>query len=121
MRRNICRLTNRKKRPKNVKTPADIAKEFENAETLTDFGLNMRKNKRFYIDTIVDAENSFTIFASHQIVDMIKQHIPLNDRRYMMDGTFDVSPLGSYYQLLIIYIEYKNDVCFNLQSYINSA
>lgn len=49
---------------------------------------------------------------------MIKQHIPTDDRRYMMDGTFDVAPLGSYYQLLIIYIEYKNDVGFYLKCYI---
>lgn len=113
MKRNIGRLTNKKKRPKNVETPALIAEEFQNAETMNNFGLNLRKNEIFYIDTIVEPQFAFTIFASHQIINLTKNHIPVNDRRYMMDGTFDVTPLGSYYQLLIIYIEYKNDVCFN--------
>lgn len=114
MKRNIGRLTTKKRRPKNVKTPAAIADEFKNSETFTDFGLNLRETEHFYIDTIVETEFSFTIFASHQIINLTKEHIPPGQRRYMMDGTFDVTPLGSYYQLLIIYIEYKNDVGFNL-------
>lgn len=79
----------------------------------------MRKTKRFYIDTIikkvqdpklVKTETFFTLFASLQMIDLIRQYIPPHSRRYMMDGTFDIIPLGPYYQLLLIYIEYRNNV-----------
>lgn len=113
--KNVARRT-KKKRPQHVKTPDSIARAFENAETLNDFGLNMRKTERFYIDTIIESgkrgepDVSFTLFASLQMIDLIKKHIPPQNRRYMMDATFDITPLGSYYQLLVIYIEYSNDV-----------
>lgn len=83
---------------------------------MNDFGLNMRKNERFYIDTIIEKGHgrepdiSFTLFASLNMIELIKQYIPPQNRRYMIDGTFDITPIGSYYQLLVIHIEYRHDV-----------
>lgn len=72
------------------------------------YGFNLRNTERFYIDTI--EKSGFTIFASREIMQMIDDAIPPENRKYMLDGTFDVAPIGSFYQLLIIAIDYKKDV-----------
>lgn len=51
----------------------------------------------------------FTIFASQFVMSFIQQNIRPGDRNYLMDGTFDSLPNG-FYQLLIIALEYENDV-----------
>lgn len=111
MKRTIARRTS-KKYPTNVKSAEAIANEFKNPKTFNEFGLNLRKTEPFYIGTVeTQAKFSFTVFASKQVMSLIDKHIP-EDRRYMMDGTFDVTPLGCYYQLLVIHIEYQNDVSY---------
>lgn len=109
MERNLRRIKNQKypKRPKNA---SEIKKLYEDPEVIQNFGYNMRKTSRFYIDTVMEPESVFTVYASQQVIDMIKTHIPVGQRTYLMDGTFSVVPVSSYYQLLIIYIQYKNDV-----------
>lgn len=119
MERNLRRHKN-KKYPKVPRSAVDIIRSFEDSAVIQEFGFNLRKTKRFYIDTVeIDEKSSFTLFASHEIFDLVKKHILPNDRRYLMDGTFDVTPIGCHYQLLIIYIEYKNDVSFII-TFINS-
>lgn len=98
------------KYPKLPKSATDIIKAFAKKEIILKYGLNLRKTKRFYIDTVVNGSEFFTVFASHQIIGLIEKHIAPRDRKYMLDGTFKIVPLTDYYQLLIIHIEYKNDV-----------
>lgn len=78
------------------------------------YGLNLRKTKRFYIDTVVKENHFFTVFASKQIINLIKKFIKPGERNYLTDGTFKIVPITKYYQLLIINIGYKNDVSSNL-------
>lgn len=114
MERNLRRLLNNDM-PEMPTSAAEISRAFENAATMDRFGFNLRSTERFYIDTIQkDPHYSFTLFASIEIIKMIEQHIPQN-RRYLMDGTFDVTPVGCFSQLLIIHIEYENDVSDNYQ------
>lgn len=110
MERNLRRLKNNKY-PMNPTTPEDIIEAYQNPTVFQEFGLDLRAKNRFYIDTVVTKKNdsSFTLFASFPIVEMIKEHISPKDRNYLLDGTFSVTPVG-YYQLLIIYIEYMNDI-----------
>lgn len=117
MQRNLRRRKNAKKPkyPKKPKTVTDVKKTFEDKETAQKFGRNLRNTEQFYIDTVVKKQSTkdsfFTIFASFQILNMVAAHIPACERIWMMDGTFDVTPVDvGYYQLLIIYIQYKNDV-----------
>lgn len=110
MERNLRRKKN-KKYPQKPKTVNDVIKAYDDPEIARKFGNNLRNTAQFYIDTITFLSSAFTIFASHQVIDMIKRYIP-NDRTYMMEGTFAVVPIENYYQLLIIYIQYKNDVSF---------
>lgn len=94
------------------KSALDIIRAFKNKSIIDKYGFNLRKTKRFYIDTVVNGKDFFTVFASHQVINLIRKFIATKDRRYLTDGTFKIVPLSKYYQLLIIHIEYKNDVSF---------
>lgn len=106
--RNARRYKNRY--PKMPKNATDIIKAFNDNEIVKKYAFNLRRTKRFYIDTVVNGAGFFTIFASHQIISLIEKFIKPEERKYLVDGTFKIVPLNSYYQLLIIHIEYKNDV-----------
>lgn len=115
MYRNLDRYA-KHKYPSRPKTTEDVIKAFENPENRVKYGKNLRGNDDFYIDSVlIEPDSSFTVFASHQIIDMIKKYIPVGQRNYLMDGTFKVAPIG-YYQLLGIYIQWKNSVCFNTKN-----
>lgn len=111
MERNLSRKKN-KKYPKRPKMVANLIEAYEDPNILQEFGNNLRNTSRFYIDTILLLQSVFTVFASQQIIDMIKIHIPSDERTYMIDGTFSVVPISGFYQLLVIYIQFKNDVRF---------
>lgn len=109
MKRNLGRILN-PNRPKMPKTSEEISEAFKNEVVYNEYGLNERKTEPFYIGTVDNGPSyAFTMFASMQVVKMIQQFIPDN-RKYLMDATFDITPLGCYTQLLVIYIEFKNDV-----------
>lgn len=116
MERNLRRYKN-KKYPKTPKTVKDLVFAYQDSDIAQKFGRNLRKTEQFYIDTVeLGPDIAFTLFASHQVLNLAKEHIPFEEQIIMMDarmdGTFDITPLG-YYQLLVIYIQYKNDVGFN--------
>lgn len=78
------------------------------------FAMNLRKTDSFYVDTIqTDYGEWFSVFASYPLFKLIERYIAPEERRYLIDGTFKVRPLGDFYQLLVIYIEFKNDVSVN--------
>lgn len=93
----------------------DVITAYKDPAIVTEFGYNLRGNNPFYVDTkITDSGSSFTLFASFPIIEMIKKNIASKDRKYLIDGTFDITPFGSFYQVLVIHIEYKNDVSVDL-------
>lgn len=113
MERNLRRLKN-KKVPRNPINAEDVAKIFADPKNREEFALNLRKTNNFYIDTIrTNSGEWFSLFASHQLINLVKEHIPPEDRKYLIDGTFKVRPLGNFSQLLVIHIEFKNDVSFD--------
>lgn len=113
MSRNLRRYTN-SKYPTKPTSATEIKDAFQVQSTLKDYGMNLRMTDPFYIDTIETNQYAFTVFASHETIRMVDEFIPPESRKYMIDGTFDVVPIGcGFYQLLIIAIEYKKDVSKN--------
>lgn len=110
MKRNLYRYTS-EKYPKNPNSFLAVSEAFKDLHIFNDYGLNMRGNEPFYIGTVTEPMYQFTLFASMDVISMIKKYIKPEDRRYMMDGTFSIRPTGPYYQVLVIYIEFQNDVC----------
>lgn len=99
-----------KSRPHVPCSIEDIATTFEDPRILKEYGYNMEGDAEFYIDTVIAKDYAFTVFASKYVIDYIKKNIEPEFRQYLMDGTFDSLP-KEYYQLLIISIEHKHDVC----------
>lgn len=84
---------------------------FENDDIFAEYGRTLDKRRPFYAGSVVKKNSyAFHVFASFGIIDMVKQHIPPNQRKFLLDGTFKIVP-RRFRQLLIIAIEYKNDVC----------
>lgn len=73
------------------------------------YGHTFDGDSKFYFGTEIQKDFAFTVFASEFVINFVKNNITPRRRRYLMDGTFDSLPKG-YYQLLIICIEYANDV-----------
>lgn len=112
MERNLCRIKN-KKFPKQPKTAAEIQSLFCEEGIIKEFGYNLSNTERFYMNTVdVPGKYAFTIFGSIDSINIVKEKINPYNRKFLMDGTFKVTPhpYGSSSQLLIIFIEYENDV-----------
>lgn len=112
MQRNLRRILNAGN-PKNPKSAESVRASFENEDVMENYGYNLRRSESFYMGTLTEKKKSspcsFSLFGSKEVINMIEEHIKPEERKYLLDGTFDTSPVG-FYQLLIIYIEYKNDV-----------
>lgn len=107
---NVDRSLHRWKNDQHPKIPNSIQElqsAFEKPEIIDKYGSTYEGNGKFYINTILSPKCDFTVFASPFIMKFIEENI--KDRRYLMDGTFDSLPKG-FYQMLIISIEYKDDV-----------
>lgn len=87
------------------------------------FGFALRQNRtvpsRFYKTVVIEDNYKFCVFASDEIVELIKENISEQNRHFMMDATFKVCPYGDFNQLLIIYIAYCEEVSFLFISIIN--
>lgn len=109
MKRQLSRLKN-KRYPKRPETINQIRNAFSDLD-LYEFCETLDKSKRLYVDTVESEGYSFCLFASFGTIDFITQNI--SQRRYLVDGTFKVVP-SQFYQLLIISVEFMNDVCIAL-------
>lgn len=110
--KRVKRTLLRKKNPQYPKIPKSIEefkKEILKPEVMSKFGYSYDGDSRFYVDTVVSPDYDFIIFCSQYVIDFITEKIPPEERYYMMDGTFNSIP-REYYQLLMISVEYRNDV-----------
>lgn len=107
MKKTLSRYKNKKHPSPRPDTIEDIRTAFLNPNIIQDYAYNYERDARFYINTVTTPDYSFTLFVSQFTIDFVEKNI--KRRKYLMDGTFDSLPEG-FYQLLIIAIEYRNDV-----------
>lgn len=108
IKRQLFRIKNQKY-PPIPKTIKAMYEALEKPEVSKNFRLTLDKNNDLYVGSVVEENHSFVVFASHRIIEISKEFIPLQSRKYLIDGTFKIVP-REFYQLLVISIEYKNDV-----------
>lgn len=110
MKRELYRLRD-KKYPKRPTSHSELQDSFKNPEVLNEYGRTLDDSNKLYVGSIVEENYSFHSFASLATIDLIQEHIPPEQRKYLIDGTFSIVPKMCY-QLLIIAVEYKNDVMY---------
>lgn len=106
--RQLLRLKN-KQYPLLPKSAEAFAKDLKSPQILEEFGNTLDNQRKLYVNSVCTEKYSFHLFASYAVLDTIRKHIPIGQRFYSMDGTFNVIP-RMFGQLLIISIEYKNKV-----------
>lgn len=109
MERNLRRLKDQPY-PKAPHNAHEIIDAYTDEKILSNFAYNLSNTDKLYIDTITTNTYCFTLFASMENIKLVDANIPPNMRNYSMDATFKIVPKSEFKQLLIIYIEYKNDV-----------
>lgn len=93
-------------------TGEEIQEKLRTPEVFEEYGKTLNKQHPLYVDSVIEDGYSFHVFASFATIELIQQHVPPGERKYLMDGTFKIIPrqFTRSGQLLIIAIEYKNDV-----------
>lgn len=100
--------------PPSPRTAEDVKNAFEVDDIMRRFGMSsVQENEAptaFYRGTHVCDDFAYTVFASQGIIDLIEKNIAVDRRKYLMDATFKICPLGEFKQFLVIQIEYVDEV-----------
>lgn len=89
------------------KAPTDaegIAREFEKEHIYEDLGKSLHKDKGIFYNGVQIEENfSNCIFSSEKSIQLIEDFVEKKDQFFLMDGTFRITPRGTFQQVLILY------------------
>lgn len=109
MQRNLQLLSN-KSFVCSPRTPLEVLEAYQKEHIWTNFGLSKYGEKEFFFRAcIIEVDFTYCIFTCSKIIQLMVQNIPTY-RNFLIDGTFACVPLGSFKQLVIIYIEYFEKV-----------
>lgn len=107
--RQLYRLRD-KEHPPIPETNEEIQTTLRKPVIFEEYGKAFGKNNpHFYLGSDINENYAFHVFVSFDCVNMTEKYITPEHRNYSMDGTFNITP-SKFQQLLIISIEYKNDV-----------
>lgn len=77
----------------------------------------MHREHGILFNTVQIQKNfSNAIFSSAKSIQLIKDNIGENDRFFLMDGTFRITPRGIFQQVLIIYAQFGVKVWIYLKN-----
>lgn len=74
------------------------------------YGNNLRDTEKFYIGGEATESHDFCLFASLNSIKLVEENIAPPQRTYLMDATFKIRPHGLFRQVLIIHIQWNNNV-----------
>lgn len=95
---------------KSPTTPKEIAEAFEKEVIMTNLGKSLHFERDDFFNGIIIEENFCNcIFSSSKSIELIK-NIPEKDRFFLMDGTFRITPHGTFEQVLILHAQYGTKV-----------
>lgn len=86
----------RRKRGNLPKSLKEFKDKFSKAQILEKCGKTRDRKDHLYLDTIISKKHSFCVFASPKTFQALKQNRIPCPRRYLLDGTFKVSPRQLY-------------------------
>lgn len=103
--------------PKNPLNCDDISNLFEREDIMNILG-RTKTGETFYNGTVEGDDYGFCAFSSPATIALFESRIRYGERVVMMDGTFDIVPLGVFNQLLMIYGIYIDKVCISFKKNI---
>lgn len=99
------------KPPNNVN---DVIEAYKNDAVVEHYSRTKHESNEyeFYKGAYECDDFSYCYFFSDHVADNIRKDIPEENREFLMDATFKICPIGKFYQLLIIYIAFCDQVNF---------
>lgn len=92
---------------KSPTLPREIEYEFKKPDIVNSLGKSLYRNSGpIYNGIQIERDFANCIFSSPHAISLVKEHIEIKDRFFLMDATFRITPRGSFQQVLIIYVKY---------------
>lgn len=111
--RTLYKLSNQTL-PPAPKTANDITNAYLDEFVRTNYGMTYRDDKTkstMFFKTAYQCEDySYCIFSSDDVSHNIHLYVPTNNRKYYIDGTFQIVPMGDFKQVLTISIDFLGQV-----------
>lgn len=94
------------------KRPLEVVEAFNLQNVWESYGLSqdVDDQKHFFTACINEEDFAYCIFSSQKSIKLIEENILPVKRTFLMDATFKIVPRGCFTQLLVIYIEYMEEV-----------
>lgn len=76
-------------------------------------GLSLHGDKRpLFNDIQINEKFSNCIFSSHSSIELMEKYTEPDDRFFIMDGTFRITPHRIFNQVLVLYVRFGIKVIF---------
>lgn len=99
---------------KSPNTPHEIEKEFKKPDVLNSLGRSLyHESGLIYNGIQIEHNFSNCIFSSPHCISLVKKNLNTNERFFLMDATFRITPRGVYEQVLILHIKFGLKVSRN--------
>lgn len=100
---------------KSPNTAEEIKKAFESVNVMNGLGRSLYGKKHALFNHIQIRKNfSNCIFSSESSIALVKKYLEPEERFFVMDGTFRITPHGIYKQVLVLYVRFELKVRYLL-------
>lgn len=88
-------------------TGEEIFKEFQKPDVLSDLGISKHRERgQFFNELQINERFTNCIFSSAKAISLVLENVKEEDRFFLMDGTFRITPRGIFEQVLILHIQF---------------
>ena len=98
--------------PDNPKSIDELNAKFSEEEIKKKFGQSIHTESNIFNGAVHSEKHSFCVFSSKPFIDLMQNHIGGGERHILMDATFRICPVGSFKQLLVLYVRKYQKVSF---------
>lgn len=86
----------------------EIRNAFDNPNTLQDLGTSLHRERGLLFNYAHEEKDfSYCILSSPKSIELIKDNLEANERFFLIDGTFRITPMSSTFkQVLIIHAQF---------------
>lgn len=110
------RTYRQKKYRTSPRTCAEIIESFKDPTILSDIGSSLhREHYQIYNHVHEEKDFSYCVLSSKKSIDLIKKNTEVNERVFLIDGTFRITPMSNVFkQVVIIHAQFGIKVKLSL-------